>query len=104
MALIGFDLLEKSDTTPKLTSIFRNRPSHISDTSFYVASAHAYPRSQFERLTLFVDALAFTTPRISSEWPVIFAGIRGWGFSSSEMVWGGGRRIHHSAPIVHSLS
>jgi hypothetical protein len=33
MAFIGFDLLDKSDTTPKLTSILLRRPSHIRDTS-----------------------------------------------------------------------
>jgi len=46
---ISFDLLEKSDTTPRLTSVFRKRPSHIRETS------------------LFVEALAFTTPRTSVE-------------------------------------
>ena len=33
MAFIGFDLLEKSETTPKLTSIFLSLPSHMRETS-----------------------------------------------------------------------
>lgn len=33
IALIGLNRLEKSETTPKLTSMFRNRPSHIKATS-----------------------------------------------------------------------
>jgi len=33
MAFIGLDLLDKSDTTPKLTSILLSRPSHIKETS-----------------------------------------------------------------------
>ena len=34
MAFMGFARLEKSEITPKLTSIFRNRPSHIRETSY----------------------------------------------------------------------
>lgn len=33
IALIGFERLDKSDTTPKLTSMFLSRPSHINETS-----------------------------------------------------------------------
>jgi hypothetical protein len=31
---IGFDRLERSETTPRLTSMLRKRPSHMSDTSY----------------------------------------------------------------------
>jgi len=82
---ISFDLLEKSDTTPRLTSVFRKRPSHIRETS------------------LFVEALAFTTPRTSVGWMGGTEGCEGK-FNTSLKDGVGWRRSHHSAPIVHSLS
>lgn len=65
MALIGFDRLDKSDTTPKLTSMFLSRPSHISETSWRTFSQTKWWTLQERGLTLLVDALAFTTPRTS---------------------------------------
>lgn len=65
---IGFDLLEKSDTTPRLTSIFRKRPSHIRETFCKKMNEGANQCEEREKLTLFVEALAFTTPRTSVEW------------------------------------
>lgn len=35
MALMGLALLDKSETRPKLTSIFRIRPSHRRETSYW---------------------------------------------------------------------
>jgi hypothetical protein len=56
-----------------------------------------------EKLTLFVEALAFTTPRTSVEW---MDDAEGCGFKSttSSEDGVGWRRSHHSVPIVHSLS
>ena len=56
-----------------------------------------------EKLTLFVEALAFTTPRTSVECMDGAEECTGKSTTSSEdgVGW---RRSHHSAPIVHSLS
>lgn len=56
-----------------------------------------------EERTLFVEALAFTTPRTSVEWTegVEECGDKSTTSSDDGVGW---RRSHHSAPIVHSLS
>jgi len=86
MAFIGLDLLDKSDTTPKLTSILLSRPSHIKETS------------------LLVDALALTTPYTSSHEFAMVGGCIDGDSSSTEESFEGVRLIQYSAPIVHSLS
>lgn len=35
MDFIGLERFDKSETTPRLTSIFLMRPSHMSETSYY---------------------------------------------------------------------
>ena len=56
-----------------------------------------------EKLTLFVEALAFTTPRTSVECMDVTEECEGKSTTSSGdgVGW---RLSHHSAPIVHSLS
>jgi len=98
MDLIGFEISARLDTTPKLTNMFLRRPSHIRDIS------------------VVVDALALTTPMIS------LGGFEGAGcdieitereelsdptsgaFSCSSMGFDLDLLIHHSMPMVHSLS
>ena len=56
-----------------------------------------------EKLTLFVEALALTTPRTSVAWMDGAEKCEGNSTTSSEDGFGW-PRSHHSAPIVHSLS
>jgi hypothetical protein len=99
---MGFDRLEKSETTPKLTSMLRRRPSHISETSCRETVSFVILAIQCQKVTLFVDALAFTTPWTSSGSEVLSGRL----FSGDTLgvAFNEERRIHHSAPIVHSLS
>ena len=56
-----------------------------------------------EKLTLFVEALAFITPRTPVEWMdgAEECGSKSTTLSDNVVGW---RCSHHSAPIVHSLS
>lgn len=60
-------------------------------------------RRLLEKLTLFVEPLAFRTPHTSVEWIDGAEECEGKSIVSSDdgVGW---RRSHHSAPIVHSLS
>lgn len=87
---MGFDLLVRFETIPRLTSMLCRRPSHISEKS------------------VVVDARAFTTPvtsptasRAGGELGVFSDVSAAGGFDVNMPL---PRRVHHSAPIDHSLS
>lgn len=64
---MGFERLDRLETTPKLTRTFRSRPSHNNETSCgYFGQRASTPRHEKRARTVVVDTLAFTTPWTSS--------------------------------------
>ena len=115
---MGFEISPRLDMTPKLTNIFLRRPSHINEISYNSGCNWKLQNEQERRSerTVVVDALALTTPIIS------LGGFEGAGcgteamervrlsdsasgtFSCSSIGFDLDLLIHHSMPIVHSLS
>lgn len=64
---MGFERLDRLETTPKLTRTFRSRPSHSNETSYGYFSQRTLTDIDEKRArTVVVDTLAFTTPWTSS--------------------------------------
>lgn len=104
--MIGLAPLDRLDATPKPTKTFFNRPSQSSAMSCDGREAEAKTSHWIiiKEPTLDVEARAFTTP-VTSYGDVCASDIVSVSSAvPSETGFDRGRRSHHSAPIVHSLS